>query len=101
MWHICLSSYHSCLKSQNPALRRLTDKEPHWEGLENHEEALTEIKQMLSQAAVLRYYDVNTEVTIQCDASEKGLGATLLQEGQPVTFASKALTKTEQNYAQI
>ena len=44
---------------------------------------------------------MNEEVTIQCDASEKGLGGTLLQNGQPVSFASKALTKTEQHYAQI
>jgi hypothetical protein len=40
-------------------------------------------------------------VTIQSDASEKGLGGTLLQDGQPVAFTSRALTKTEQNYAQI
>ena len=45
---------------------------------------------------------MSDDVTIQCDASEKGgLGATLLQKGQPVTFASRALNKTEQTYAQI
>ena len=38
---------------------------------------------------------------IQCDASEKGLGAALLQEGQPIAFASRALTDTETRYAQI
>ena len=32
------------------------------------------------------------------DASEKGLGATLLQKGQPVAFASRALNKTKQTY---
>ena len=35
------------------------------------------------------------------DASLKGLGAVLLQEGHPITYTSKALTRTQQNYAQI
>ena len=36
-----------------------------------------------------------------CDASEKGLGTSLLQNGQPVAFASRSLTLAEQNYAQV
>ena len=44
---------------------------------------------------------MNLPVTIQCDSSETGLGAALLQEGQPVAFASRALTPTERGYAQI
>ena len=35
------------------------------------------------------------------DASERGLGATLLQMGQPVPFASRTFTETEQRYAQM
>lgn len=35
------------------------------------------------------------------DASSTGLGAALIQEGRPVAYASKALTPTQQNYAQI
>ena len=31
----------------------------------------------------------------------KGLGATLLQNGQPVAFASRTLSQVEQRYAQI
>ena len=38
-------------------------------------------------------------VIIQVDASSKGLGAALIQDDGPVTFASKALTPTEQHYA--
>ena len=38
-------------------------------------------------------------MTIQVDASGKGLGAALIQVGGPVAFASKALTPTEQCYA--
>ena len=41
------------------------------------------------------------DVTIQCDASQAGLGAALMQGGQPVAYASRALTDTETRYAQI
>ena len=41
------------------------------------------------------------EVTPQCDASQLGLGAALLLEGQPVAFTSRALPAPEKNYTQI
>ena len=50
---------------------------------------------------MLRYYNLKEDVTIQCDASQLGLGAASLQCGQPVEYASRALTDTEVNYAQI
>ena len=50
---------------------------------------------------VLKYYDASEEVTLHCDASERGLGATLMQKGQPVAFASRTLSTTKQRYAQI
>ena len=59
------------------------------------------IKQLVTNHPVMRYYDVNEPVTIECDASEVGLGATLLQKGQPVAYAARSLTTTERRYAQI
>ena len=56
---------------------------------------------MITTAPVLKYYDAASETTIQCDASESGLGATLLQNGQPVAFASRSLSTAERNYVQI
>ena len=50
---------------------------------------------------VLRYFDPDVESVIQTDGSQKGLGAVLLQQGQPVCYASKALTETERNYSKI
>ena len=46
----------------------------------------------MSTLGVLRYFDPAEETVIQTDASLKGLGAVLLQNGQPVSYASKALT---------
>ena len=47
------------------------------------------------------YFDVNAETTLQMDASKKGLGAFLIQKGKVVRYASRALTKTEQNYQNL
>ena len=38
---------------------------------------------------------------VQCDASQRGLGAALLQYGKPIAYASRAMTNIEANYAQI
>ena len=46
---------------------------------------------MISEDTTLAFYNPKKEVTIQVDASMKGLGPTLIQEGKPVAFASKAL----------
>ena len=56
---------------------------------------------MLTEAPLLRYYDVRLPVTFSVDASKSGLGAVLLQENNPVAYASRALTEMEQRYAQI
>ena len=49
----------------------------------------------------LRYYDQTKLVTLQCDTSLKGLGACIIQDGQPIAFASKFLMDTETCYANI
>ena len=40
-------------------------------------------------------------MVLQTDASIKGLGACLMQQGKPVYFASKALTETQKGYVVI
>ena len=82
-------------------LRRLTDNNAEWKWTKVHDEAVETIKHLISCAPLLRYYRLEDEVTIQCDASQTGLGTVLLQNGQPVAYASRSLTKTEQRYAQI
>ena len=66
-----------------------------------HEKSWKQVKQLITREPVLKYFDPSKEVTLQCDASESGLGAVILQEGKPIAFSSKALTSTERNYAQI
>ena len=40
-------------------------------------------------------------MTVQADASKGGLGACLLQEGEPIAYASKSLTDTEIRFTNI
>ena len=82
-------------------LRQLTEHSAIFTWQSQQEEAFQSLKKMITMSPVLKFYDVTEEVTIQYDASEKGLGATLLQKGQPVAFASQSLSKSEQKYAQI
>ena len=49
-----------------------------------------------SNVKALPYFNINTETTLQTDASKKGLGECLIQNGKVVCYASRALTKTEE-----
>ena len=82
-------------------LRDLTQANARFVWSKQHDKTFEDVKKLVVEAPVLKYYDINEEVTLQCDASERGLGATLLQNGQSVAFASRTLSSAEQSYAQI
>ena len=50
------------------------------------------IKDLIAKSATkpLWYYDQRKAVTVQVDASQRGLGAYLLQEGKPIAYAGKS-----------
>ena len=66
-----------------------------------HGRCFNTIKDILSTAPVLKYFDSTKPTTLQCDSSERGLGACLMQGDHPIAYSSRALTPTEQHYAQI
>ena len=83
-------------------LRQLTTKDAVWCWLESHEKALTQIKKAVTEAPVLKFFDTSATCSLQTDASETGLGAVLMQNGQPIAYASRALTNRHiTSYAQI
>ena len=59
------------------------------------------MKRLVTNAPVLKYFDTTKGVTLQCDASDKGLGTGLMQDDHPIAYASRALTDPETRYAQI
>ena len=96
-----LARYLPKLSEVMEPIRQLTKKDVPWNWSGAQDKALKTVKQLITAAPVLRYYDPDRELTVQCDASQTGLGATFMQHGQPIAFASRALTPTEVRYAQI
>ena len=82
-------------------LREMTGKEAKFIWSPQHETAFQEMRELVVRHPMLKHYDQQEEVTVQCDASECGLGAALPQNGQPVDFASRSLSQTERQYGQI
>ena len=52
-------------------IRRLTRQDTEFTGTEEQDNALREIKRLVSTAPVLSYYDPKIELEIQCDVREQ------------------------------
>ena len=95
------------LSHHTEPLRAMLKKDSvfHWEDQQTR--SFQQVKTLIAKANTtpLRYYDRDLPVTVQADASLRGLGACLMQkhEGkdQPIAFASKSLTDAETRYANI
>ena len=96
-----LSQYSQHLSRRTACLRELCKEDREWIWCPEHEEAFTEIKKMITEVPgpVLQYCDPSKPVKVQIDASQSGLGAVVMQNGQPIAYASKLLTTTQQPYA--
>jgi hypothetical protein len=84
-------------------LRELLKKNNKFARMEEHTRVLKQMKEKLTKAPVLANFDIRKKIMIQADASKSGIGCFffLLQEGNPVSFASRALSEAETRYAQI
>ena len=98
-----LSQYSHHISQRTACLRELCKEDREWIWCPEHEEGFTEIKKMITEFSgpVLQYYDPSKPGRIQVDASQSGLGAVVMQNGQLIAYASKLLTTTQQAYAQI
>ena len=89
-----LSKFLPNLSDMTKPLRKLTQQDVEWCWEDAQITALCQLKGAVTHTPVLRYYRLS-------DASQSGLGAALLQNGQPIAYASRALTPAETRYAQI
>ena len=73
-----LSKFLPHLSDITKPLRELTQKDSEWTWDQPQKQALENLKRAVTNTPVLRYYNLDDEVTIQCDASQSGLGAALM-----------------------
>ena len=59
---------------------------------------LNTIRNNITSAVELIHYDPNKPASIETDASLKGIGAALIQDGKHVHFLNKAHTPSDTNY---
>ena len=83
------------------SLSALTHQAMDYKPSKVHYENFHRLKMDVSNMRARPYFDVNEETTLQMDVSKKGLGACIIQKGKVVCFASRTLTKTEQNYQNL
>ena len=82
-------------------IRQLTRIYVHWNWYASQENDFGIMKELVKEAPVLQLFDNNKPLMIQCDASDKGLGASLLQDGKPVDFASRAIVFSVEKFDQF
>ena len=96
-----LNRYSALSAHLAASLSAITHQATDYKPGKTHFENFNRLKVEISNMKALPYFDVNAETTLQTDASKKGFGACLIRKGKVTCYASKALTKTEQNYQNL
>ena len=79
-------------------LTQLTRKTNKFEWTDECEKSFQELKQRLISAPVLTIPSGTEGLVIYSDASKKGLGCVLMQNGKVIAYASRQLKDYERNY---
>lgn len=97
------SKFIPMMSSELKPLYELT--EDNWNWSKEADKAFKKSKELILGAQVLTHFDPTKPIVVSADASAYGLGAVLsivTDEGEkPVAFASRVLSKSEKNYAQV
>ena len=94
-----LKRYSIRLMKLSEPFKPLLGENVEWSWDSTHQVAFDAIKEKLTKTPVIAYF--NPEHIIQTDASLKGLGAVLLEEGRPVIYVPRTLTLAEERYSNI
>ena len=99
------------LSDVSAPLRKLLEKDVEWCFDAPQMKAVEELREMVTNNPVLKFYDIQLPTRVSSDASTEGLGAVMEQRAVmeqqhpddwfPVAFASHSLSVSEQNYCKL
>ncbi|CAF4891520.1 unnamed protein product [Pieris macdunnoughi] len=96
-----LGSYIENLSEKTSNLRMLLSKENEWSWQERHNIEFNVLKESITKAPVLTYYDQNKPITLSVDSSKDAMGAVICHDKHPIAYASASLSSCQQSYSQI
>jgi len=82
-------------------LHNLLQKDVVFQWSSAQQSSFDNVKDSLTQAPVLAYYDPSKHLSLENDSSEYGIGSVITQCGKPIAYASRSLSDAERRYAQI
>ncbi|XP_059061184.1 uncharacterized protein K02A2.6-like [Achroia grisella] len=87
-------------------LHSLLRKDVEWVWSEKHQKSFNDVKKELGSSRVLAHFDPRQQLVLTVDAAPGGLGAVLAVRyhngtERPISYASRALNKSERKYSQI
>ena len=94
-----LAAYIPHLSDCTYILRQLLQKDVDFQWHNEHQQAFQNLKNLISNANVLQYFDPTKPTVVQVDASLNALGAALIQDNKVIAYAAKSLTDVEKRYA--
>jgi hypothetical protein len=93
-----LPSIHKGFLQNSQPMTKLFEKNKAFEWSVKCQASFEELRKRPTTAPVLVLPDLTKKFDIYCDASHRGLGCVLMQEGQVVCYAFQQLRKHEENY---
>ena len=96
-----LNRFSPIIAQTSEPVRQLMKKEMPFMWQAEHQKAFESLKQVITEAPVLAYYNPEKNNLLQSDANLQGIGCVLMQDSRPVCYASRSLTKTESRYSNI